>query len=120
MIESKIIQREKELSTIEQTCSAQNVDSSGWVALLDSGVELNEIIQRILAIKPKEEIEEPKEVIEEVSEGTATTFKNVKEETQVPEILKDIIVVRGTLEQFKALNQFIVSSGMTVERYVGE
>ncbi|MGF3075708.1 DUF1351 domain-containing protein [Facklamia sp. P12955] len=127
-IKEKIEKRKQELKVIEQAVLASGLeDTAGWIAMFDRGIDSQEILQRIFkAGEDKKNLVAQKE--NKIQEENINTnlhnqdleIKNIKDEEPQEKIVEDIIKIRGTIKQFNNLNEYLVSTGMKVERYYPE
>ena len=123
-------QREVNEQVVRSFCETVEVEPEAWISLLDFH-KPTEIIQKIQDIKKaeKERLERAEQEAKELAEleeknAQTLVFEEYKEDEPeqfeqptAPEIITDIIEVKGTKEQFQLLNEFMITNGIEVRAY---
>lgn len=123
--------REQSIETIRETCEINNLTPDGYIQLLESGAgdvlsivkSINEAAQRKREQEAynaemerlKQEKEEAKPLPEPTKEEVIDVAKEVEPAPfETGELLTSVLELKGTLTQFQALNDALISSGVQI------
>ena len=116
--------REQSIETIRETCEINNLTPDGYIQLLESGAgdvlsivkSINEAAQRK---REQEAYNAEMERLKQEKEETKPLPEPTKEEVidapfETGELLTSVLELKGTLTQFQALNDALISSGVQI------
>lgn len=113
--------KENEIRILEEFCKAQDIDPAGWISQLDYK-DAMEVINLINLEKERKErlAKEQEEKKKEHDEFIAKQQETLNEIDEIEEVeeetITNVISVTGTVSQLKALNEYLVTSGIEVEQ----
>lgn len=112
--------REEELKHIEEACKLNNLTAGGYIALLDLGQDVLEIIQQINQDgQHKRDLEKQQEEYNAQQAEQITEVKEVAEEPKVDEpVISQVIEMEATPSQFQELIQEMKRIGVRFVRVV--
>lgn len=101
---------EKESQVVVDTCKTFGIDPYGWLDQLKRGVSLTDVLTAINAVEQRKATRDEEKKVE-------AEPKVEPKKTESEPMISDVIKITGTMSQFKALNQYLIESGLVVERY---